>query len=146
MKPADIESGESLQRKQVARIITSDFPAYFVLVTRFRIEMAEIGPEGGSLYSTFAHPMYTILPKDALVKRIRLGIQAVHVPKELIVRLLGPDSHVEFSAVTTVEPRRRKFHKPITVAIPVSKVYRSEALNQDPIEAQSLRLLCSITG
>ena len=147
MKCADIESGESLQGKQVARILTSDFPAYFVLVTRYRIEMTEIGTEGGSLFSTLAHlahPMYTIVPKEALIKRIRLGIQAVHVPQEVLTRL--GVAHIECSAVTTVEPRRRKFHKPITISIPVSKVYRNDALNQEPIDAQSLRLLCSITG
>ena len=50
------------------------------------------------------------------------------------------------SPIVTVEPRRRKFHKPITLTIPVPKAAQKGMINQYPNENPSLRLLCSITG
>jgi len=46
----------------------------------------------------------------------------------------------------TVEPRRRKFHKPITLTIPVPQAANKGMINQYSGDAPTLRLLCSITG
>jgi len=61
--------------------------------------------------------------------------QAQPIAIELVNKAAG--SRVSVSPIVTVEPRRRKFHKPITLTIPVPK-------SQDP--NSGLRLLCSITG
>jgi len=45
-----------------------------------------------------------------------------------------------------VEPRRRKFHKPITLTIPVPQAAGKGMINQYTGETPTLRLLCSITG
>ena len=55
-------------------------------------------------------------------------------------------NRVAVSPIVTVEPRRRKFHKPITLSIPVPQAAQKGMLNQYAGEAPSLRLLCSITG
>lgn len=70
--------------------------------------------------------------------------QAQPVGVDVVRKILG--NKATFSPIVTLEPRRRKFHKPITMTIPVPKS------NQDPIltgfggDTPTLRLLCSITG
>ena len=56
-------------------------------------------------------------------------------------------NRVAVSPIVTVEPRRRKFHKPITLTIPVPKASQKGMINQyGGSDAPTLRLLCSITG
>lgn len=59
-------------------------------------------------------------------------------------KLLG--NRVAVSPIVTVEPRRRKFHKPITLTIPVPTAANKGMINQYSGDAPTLRLLCSITG
>ena len=66
------------------------------------------------------------------------------MPPELVSKMLG--NRVAVSPIVTVEPRRRKFHKPITLTIPVPKASQKGMLNQYGGDAPTLRLLCSITG
>lgn len=74
-----------------------------------------------------------------------LCLQAQPVPDEIVKKILG--NKATFSPIVTVEPRRRKFHKPITMTIPVpppsgegvSNGYKGDS-------TPNLRLLCSITG
>lgn len=52
-----------------------------------------------------------------------------------------------FSPIVTVEPRRRKFHKPITMTIPVPpRSAEGHPTGHRGESAPCLRLLCSITG
>lgn len=55
-------------------------------------------------------------------------------------------NRVAVSPIVTVEPRRRKFHKPITLTIPVPQAANKGMINQYSGDAPTLRLLCSITG
>lgn len=61
------------------------------------------------------------------------------MPNELIMRLFGSLTSITFSPIVTIEPRRRKFHCPIRLKIPLPSGYRSES-------SANLHLLCSITG
>lgn len=70
--------------------------------------------------------------------------QAQPINPEVIAKLFG--NRVACSPIVTVEPRRRKFHKPITLTIPLPKAEKKGMINQYPNENPSLRLLCSITG
>lgn len=63
---------------------------------------------------------------------------------ELIRKILG--NKATFSPIVTLEPRRRKFHKPITMTIPVPKASSDVIINGYGGETPTLRLLCSITG
>lgn len=63
---------------------------------------------------------------------------------ELVKKILG--NKATFSPIVTLEPRRRKFHKPITMTIPVPKAVSDVILNGVGGDAPTLRLLCSITG
>lgn len=70
--------------------------------------------------------------------------QAQPIPADLVAKLLG--NRVAVSPIVTVEPRRRKFHKPITLTIPVPQAANKGMINQYSGDAPTLRLLCSITG
>lgn len=71
-------------------------------------------------------------------------VQAHVIPAELTAKLLG--NCVAVSPVITIEPRRRKFHKPITLTIPVPQAANKGMINQYGGETPTLRLLCSIAG
>ena len=141
----DLESAEELYQKRITRILTTDFPQYFAVVTRIRQESNSIGPEGGLLSSTVVPQVQAVFPEGSLTKKIKVGLQAQPIQPELVSKMLG--NRVAVSPIVTVEPRRRKFHKPITLTIPVPKASQKGMLNQyGGQETPTLRLLCSITG
>ncbi|XP_054609889.1 ankyrin-2b isoform X2 [Dunckerocampus dactyliophorus] len=142
----ELDSQEELQKKRICRIITRDLPQYFAVVSRVRQDSILIGPEGGVLGSTVVPQVQAVFPEGALTKRIRVGLQAQPVSVDIVQRTLGHKS--SFSPIVTLEPRRRKFHKPITVTMPVPKGYADPAGLQHSLgrDVPTLRLLCSITG
>ncbi|XP_047369829.1 ankyrin-2-like [Vespa velutina] len=129
---------------RITRIITTDFPQYFAIVTRIKQEVHVIGAEGGILMSSVANDVQAVFPPGALTKKIKVGLQAHVIPAELTAKLLG--NCVAVSPVITIEPRRRKFHKPITLTIPVPQAANKGMINQYGGETPTLRLLCSIAG
>uniref|UniRef100_A0A4X2JP53 Ankyrin 3 n=1 Tax=Vombatus ursinus TaxID=29139 RepID=A0A4X2JP53_VOMUR len=141
----ELDSPEELGKKRICRIITKDFPQYFAVVSRIKQESNQIGPEGGILSSTTVPLVQASFPEGALTKRIRVGLQAQPVPEEIVKKILG--NKATFSPIVTVEPRRRKFHKPITMTIPVPPPSGEGVANGYKGDATpNLRLLCSITG
>ncbi|XP_076195434.1 ankyrin-3 isoform X8 [Aptenodytes patagonicus] len=141
----ELDSIEELEKKRICRIITKDFPQYFAVVSRIKQESNQIGPEGGVLSSTTVPRVQASFPEGALTKRIRVGLQAQPVPEETVKKILG--NKATFSPIVTVEPRRRKFHKPITMTIPVPPPSGEGVTNGYKGDTTpSLRLLCSITG
>ncbi|XP_078247071.1 ankyrin-3 isoform X49 [Pogona vitticeps] len=141
----ELDSAEELEKKRICRIITKDFPQYFAVVSRIKQESNQIGPEGGILSSTTVPRVQASFPEGALTKRIRVGLQAQPVPDETVKKILG--NKATFSPIVTVEPRRRKFHKPITMTIPVPPPSGEGITNGYKGDTTpSLRLLCSITG
>ncbi|XP_045736515.1 ankyrin-2 isoform X11 [Mirounga angustirostris] len=139
-----LDSPEDLEKKRICRIITRDFPQYFAVVSRIKQDSNLIGPEGGVLSSTVVPQVQAVFPEGALTKRIRVGLQAQPMHNELVKKILG--NKATFSPIVTLEPRRRKFHKPITMTIPVPKASSDVMLNGFGGDAPTLRLLCSITG
>ena len=137
-----LESNEELRERRIFRILTYEFPAYFALVTRIRQESALIGSEGGVISSTVVSQVQAVFPENALQKKIRVGLQVHPVTAEIVARQLG--NRVAVSPIVTIEPRRRKFHKPITLTIPLPRPATRGMTN--PGESPTLRLLCSITG
>ncbi|KAM9550798.1 ankyrin-3 isoform 8-T8 [Guaruba guarouba] len=141
----ELDSIEELEKKRICRIVTKDFPQYFAVVSRIKQESNQIGPEGGVLSSTTVPHVQASFPEGALTKRIRVGLQAQPVPEEIVKKILG--NKATFSPIVTVEPRRRKFHKPITMTIPVPPPSGEGVTNGYKGDmTPSLRLLCSITG
>ncbi|XP_050087585.1 ankyrin-3-like isoform X5 [Anopheles aquasalis] len=135
---------EDLHTNRITRVLTNDFPHYFAIVSRIRQEVHAIGPEGGTVSATAVPQVQAIFPQNALTKKIRVGLQAQPIDMNTTANLLGRS--VAVSPVVTVEPRRRKFHKAITLSMPAPKAYNSGMINQYSGNAPTLRLLCSITG
>ncbi|XP_024083198.1 ankyrin-3-like isoform X23 [Cimex lectularius] len=129
---------------RTTRILTTEFPHYIAVVSRVRQEVHAIGPEGGMVSSTVVPQVQAVFPHGALTKKIKVGLQAQPIPTELTAKLLG--NRVAVSPIVTVEPRRRKFHKPISLTIPVPQAANKGMINQYSGDAPTLRLLCSITG
>ena len=76
-------------------------------------------------------------------------------PADIVLNTMSNSSEVGVSPVVTVEPRRRKFHKPITITIPLPTKpsstrkhshHQQQHGNAYSSDSQTLRLLCSITG
>ncbi|CAB3233146.1 unnamed protein product [Arctia plantaginis] len=130
--------GESGER--VTRIITCDFPHYLACVSRVRQEVHIIGPEGGTISSAHIPQVQAQFPAAALTKRIRVGLQAHAAGAELSRRVLP--RHAAVSPVLTVEPRRRKFHRSITLTAPLP----TAGNGTEKPSTTNLRLLCSIMG
>lgn len=117
------------------------------MITRLKHEAYFIDEKGGSLTSTIIPTVQVQVPEKALQKRIRISLHVLPISAQPIQRVFG--SRVNVSPVVTVEPRRRKFHKPITVTIPLPSKTTKPAQQHGAAytsDSQSLRLLCSITG
>ncbi|XP_056091055.1 ankyrin-3 isoform X26 [Rhinichthys klamathensis goyatoka] len=141
----EMDSLAELEKKRICRIITKDFPQYFAVVSRIKQESDHMGPEGGVLSSEAVPMVKAAFPQGALTKKIRVGLQAQPVPEDMVWTITG--NRASFSPIVTVEPRRRKFHKPITMTIPVPPRCKEAVANGRKGEpAPCLRLLCSITG
>ncbi|KAM8878523.1 ankyrin-2 isoform 3-T3 [Spinachia spinachia] len=137
-----LDSPEELEKKRICRIITRDFPQYFAVVSRIKQDSHLIGPEGGVLSSTLVPQVQAVFPEGALTKKIRVGLQAQPIEVEVVRKILG--NKATFSSIVTLEPRRRKFHKPITMTLPIPNSDGSSGVYSGG--TPTLRLLCSITG
>jgi len=71
----DLESAEELYQKRITRILTTDFPHYFAIVTRVRQESNTVGPDGGMIASTVIPQVQAVFPEGALTKHIKVGLQ-----------------------------------------------------------------------
>ncbi|XP_070696804.1 ankyrin-3 [Pempheris klunzingeri] len=141
----ELDSPAELEKKRICRIVTRDFPQYFAVVSRIKQESNHMGPDGGMLSSSTVPMVQASFPQGALTKRIRVGLQAQPVPDDMVRAVLG--NRATFSPIVTVEPRRRKFHKPITMTIPVPpRSAEGHPSGHRGESAPCLRLLCSITG
>ncbi|XP_058891802.1 ankyrin-3-like isoform X8 [Acipenser ruthenus] len=141
----ELDSSDDLEKKRICRIFTKDFPQYFAVVSRIKQESNQMGPEGGVLHSITVPMVRASFPEGALTKKIRVGLQAQPAPDEIVKKIIG--NKATFSPIVTVEPRRRKFHKPITMTIPVPPASGEGVTNGYKGDTTPcLRLLCSITG
>lgn len=133
-------------RIRITRIITHDFPKYFALVSRVKHETHAVSEIGGVISSTIVPKAQAVFPEKALQKKIKLSLQAMPIAHELVSKMFG--NRVVVSPIVTIEPRRRKFHKAITLTIPLPKSPYKGMINNysHNNDSYSLRLLCSITG
>lgn len=60
---------------RITRIVTTDFPQYFAIITRIKQEVHVIGAEGGILTSSVANDVQAVFPPGALTKKIKVGLQ-----------------------------------------------------------------------
>ena len=147
-----LENTEELNSRRIIRIITNDFPRCVALITRLHQEPHFIDEKGGLLTSTIIPNVQAQIPEKALKKRIRVSLHVLPSVPQLLQRAYG--TRVNVSSVVTVELRRQKFHKPITITIllptnvskPSHEKHAQQHENVYSSDSQTLRLLCRITG
>jgi len=59
----------------MARIVTKDFPLYFAIVTRPRLNTATITPSGGMVSSKVVPQVQAVFPPDAVVRNTKVALQ-----------------------------------------------------------------------
>lgn len=145
--PGDAIPSTELRKRRVHRILTKSIPQYFALVTRTRQDLILVGPDGCVLTSSVDPQVKVTFPRGALQKKIRVGLQVQTVDPGLVAGCLG-SPRIAFSPIVTIEPRRRKFHRPIVVFIPLPKnqIQQQGKDREAPPDLSTVRLLCSITG
>ena len=104
------------QQMQTTSITTRNLPQYFAVVSRPQQEIFLLGQEGGQITSSLSSSLQCDFPRKALTKEISVGLSVMEVAEHS--QELEQQGGA-MSPVITVEPRRRKFHKPITVSIPL---------------------------
>lgn len=62
-------------RRRLTRIITSEFPQYFAIISRIRQQVHAVGPEGSTVNSQLVPRVQAIFTDGALTKRIKIGLQ-----------------------------------------------------------------------
>ena len=77
----------------------------------------QVGPDGGHISSSVSSSLECNFPRKALTKQISVGLSLMEVEPGHTLELTQQGGAV--APVITVEPRRRKFHKPITVSVPL---------------------------
>ena len=88
-----------------------------------------------TLYSEYEILKLIHVLSGALLKKIKVALQVQTVPAK-ILQLTCPKAGLRFSSLVAIEPRRRRFHNAIEVAIPLS-------IAKDP---SRVRLLCSLAA
>ena len=64
-----------------------------------------------------ASVMYAYFPERSLLKRVNVGLCAQTIEDELVEEIMVQGGSV--GPIVTIEPRRRKFHKPVTITMPL---------------------------
>ena len=72
---AEVDSADQLYDRRVARILTSDLPRYFAVISRVRQESHYIGAEGLAISSSVTPQVQVVFPPGALTKSISVGLQ-----------------------------------------------------------------------
>nr|CAD7427611.1 unnamed protein product [Timema monikensis] len=71
----ELSALEEVNAGRTTRILTTDFPQYFAVVSRIRQEVHAIGPEGGMVSSSVVPQVQAVFPQGALTKKIKVGLQ-----------------------------------------------------------------------
>jgi len=71
----EMDSADQLYDRRVARILTSDLPRYFAVISRVRQESHYIGADGLVISSSVTPQVQVVFPPGALTKSIPVGLQ-----------------------------------------------------------------------
>lgn len=89
---------------RLTRIVTTEFPHYFAVVSRIRQEVHAIGPEGGMVSSSVVSQVQAVFPEGALTKKIKVGLQ---------VNLFKPRKNATQSSLKKITvnhiPKKKRF-------------------------------------
>lgn len=66
---------EDLRTPRIVRILTTDFPQYFAIVTRIKQDVHVVGPDACMVTTTSNDNVQAFFPAGALTKKIKVGLQ-----------------------------------------------------------------------
>jgi len=69
------QGGAGDSKRRLTRIVTTEFPQYFAIISRIRQEVHAVGPEGSVVNSQVVPRVQAIFTEGALTKRIKIGLQ-----------------------------------------------------------------------
>lgn len=73
------------QEKRLTRIVTTEFPQYFAIISRIRQEVHTVGPDGSTVDSQVVPKVQAMFTDGALTKRIKIGLQVRRSSHNLIL-------------------------------------------------------------
>ncbi len=140
---------------RVVRISCTNFPKYFAILTRIKEEVRAIGAEGGKVVASHVPNVQGFFPVGALQKKIKVALQVQTVPAR-VLGLTCPNMGLRFSPLVAIEPRRRRFHVAVQVAVPLSGTKMINVIEITGVQyniyfagskdASRVRLLCSLAA
>jgi len=130
-------SNKEQEDNNIITITTTKIPQYFAIISRPRQQTLAIGPAGCILHSEVNEDVQCLFPPDSITKDICVGLSVFPMRTSMAREMNRQCGAV--SPVVTLEPRRRKFHKAVSLTIPVP-----DTSNID-IETDIL-VLCSLSG
>jgi len=130
-------SNKEQEDNNIITITTTKIPQYFAIISRPRQQTLAIGPAGSLLHSEVNEEVQCLFPPDSITKDICVGLSVFPMRTSMAREMSRQCGAV--SPVVTLEPRRRKFHKAVSLTIPVP-----DTSNID-IETDIL-VLCSLSG
>jgi len=70
-----LELAENLYKRQVTRILTTNFPKLFAVVTRIHRETKTVGVDGGIISYSANKQIQAKFQPSSVIKSIRIGLQ-----------------------------------------------------------------------
>ena len=111
-------------------VILTQFPEYLAIISRPYQASANIGPQGGMLRSHLAPGVQCLVPPKAITRQTSIGLSVLPIKEGLV-------QGGAVSSIITIEQRRKRFHRPITVTIPIPESNESNS-NLPPVTVSFL--------
>ena len=160
---SDLEPADKIFESLVHCVALKKLPSYVALVSRIKKDSKNIDNEGSSITSSVCPQVKVTFPKGAINKTTNVGLQVkpksqrcwsscwlqmlkfdrqvLRVDKDMTSRsphdVTNEICEFAWSPVVSIEPRCRKFHRPVTLRIPLP-------VTGSPSPPQNFRLLYSL--
>lgn len=132
---------QSMQTGSFVGIVTRTLPKFFAVISRMRQDVLSIDSNGGTVSSEFMPQVQVTFPPQAVSKKILVGLQVRAFNLKEWARL----NRMVVSPIVIIEPRCRKFRKPITVRMPFSQIgFHDYTFNHCILNKTNIRLLYSM--
>ena len=110
---------KSMKEGQITKVVLKLLPKYLLLITRPFLQFEITGSKGGVINSKFEPGLQMHITGGAIQKDIKIGLQILTIKQTIISKVTsGP---FVCSSMLTIYPRKRRFHKPISITVPFQK-------------------------
>lgn len=78
----DVEHSDELYKKRISRILATDLPQYFALVTRVTKDQSVIDYRGGTVVSSNSPHVKVAVPNGSLTRSTKMGLQVLFISEK----------------------------------------------------------------